>query len=854
MKRTGTLRTAVRNLILLVALGIAGNVAARASVAVVDTPPLLASNPLHTGNRAPLAPSPFIKLPIGSIKPQGWLRHQLELERDGMTGRLKEISPWLEFEKSSWTDKEGRGKFGWEEMPYWLKGYGDLGYVLKDDAIIAETKRWIEAAIASQREDGWFGPRELLTSLKGKPDLWPHMVMLNVLQSYYEFSGDPRVIEVMTRYFKWENQLPVSAFGEGYWPKLRFGDNIESAFWLYNRTGEPWLLDLAKKIHAGMARWDEDVVNWHNVNIAQGFRAGTVFGVLSGNPAHLGSAERNYAKVMDMYGQFPGGGFVGDENCRPGFTDPRGGFETCGWVEFMHSFEMLTKITGNPVWADRCEEIAFNSLPASMTADQKALHYITCANQVQLDQHNKSPGIENSGTMFSYSPFEVYRCCQHNVSHGWPYYAEELWLATPDNGLCASLYSASEVRAKVGSGVEVRIVVKTDYPFGETITFNVFPKREAKFPLYLRIPRWCEKPELKVNGIRERLNAGPSSFIVIQRNWSRWDTVTLRLPMRVTVRTWEKQQNAVSVNYGPLSFALAIKERWAKYGSRNAAWPEWEVFPDSPWNYGLVLDAHDPAKSFKVERLFEEWEASAAADPLPLPFVADLMPIRLSVEARKIPAWQLDRLNMVGKLQPSPARSDESVESITLVPMGAARLRIAAFPTVSTKPDAHEWTTPAKPKPSAYKASASHCHEGDSLEALGDGLEPADSNDYSVPRFTWWSHKGSTEWVQYDFEKSRKISSASVYWFDDTGAGQCRVPQSWRLVYRVGNDWMAVLFTGEFGVKKDAWNVVNFPAVEADAIRIGVQLQPEFSGGILEWKIGESENETGKRAHFRQED
>ena len=102
-------------------------------------------------------------------------------------------------------------------------------------------------------------------------------------------------------------------------------------------------------------------------------------------PRHLASAERNYEKVFATYGQFPGGGFVGDENSRPGYTDPRGGIETCGIVELMHSFEMLTKITGQPVWADRCEEIAFNTFPAALTPDEKALHYVTCANQIQLD-------------------------------------------------------------------------------------------------------------------------------------------------------------------------------------------------------------------------------------------------------------------------------------------------------------------------------------------------------------------------------------------------------------------------------------------------------------------------------------
>jgi hypothetical protein len=148
------------------------------------------ARPHYPANRAPLAPSPLVKLPIGSIEPRGWLRLQLVAERDGMIGRLAEISPWLNFEKSAWGNTNGAGNFGWEELPYWLKGYGDLGYVLRDEKIIASARKWIESAMASQRADGWFGPRELLASLKGKPDLWPNMVMLNILQSCHEYSGD----------------------------------------------------------------------------------------------------------------------------------------------------------------------------------------------------------------------------------------------------------------------------------------------------------------------------------------------------------------------------------------------------------------------------------------------------------------------------------------------------------------------------------------------------------------------------------------------------------------------------------------------------------------------------------------
>jgi hypothetical protein len=792
-------------------------------VALVERPLSNSTNSFYIGNRPPLAPSPFYKLPIGSITPRGWLRHQLEMERDGMTGHLEQISPWLDFAKSSWADPQGRGGYGWEEMPYWLKGYGDLGYVLKDAGITAEAKKWITAVLATQREDGWFGPRELLTSLDGKPDLWPHMLMLNILQSYYDVAGDPRVIEVMGRYLKWENTLPVSAFGEGYWPKIRFGDNIESVFWLYNRTGEPWLLDLARKIHAGMARWDEDVINWHNVNVSQGFRAGTVFWMLSQDPRHLASAERNYDKVFATYGQFPGGGFVGDENSRPGYTDPRGGIETCGIVELMHSFEMLTKITGQPVWADRCEEIAFNSFPAALTPDEKALHYVTCANQIQLDRDNKSPEIQNGGTMVSYSPYEVYRCCQHNVSHGWPYYAEELWLATPDNGLCASLYAACEVSAKAGEAAAVKITEETDYPFRDTVKFTIETAQPAKFPLYLRVPRWCDSAAVSVNGEAADVNSKPLAFIRLEREWRGGDTVTLRLPMKLAVRRWPKNQDAASVDYGPLSFSLAIKERFASYGARNPDWPEWEVFPQSPWNYGLVLDEQNPASSFKV--------ISSDGPLAAQPFTPETAPIKLEATGRRIPNWQADGNNVIGKLQPSPVKSDQPDEKITLIPMGAARLRLSMFPVIGSGPGAREWAAPF------LKASASHCFEGDTLDALDDGLEPVSSDDHNIPRFTWWDHRGTKEWVQLNFARPKSVSAVRVYWFDDTGNGECRLPSSWRLLYQDAGEWKEVAEPAAMPVAADKWNTLTFRAVETAGLRIEAQLQPGFSGGLLGWRV-----------------
>ena len=187
---------------------------------------------------------------------------------------------------------------------------------------------------------------------------------------------------------------------------------------------------------------------------------------------------------------------------------------------------------------------------------------------------------------------------------------------------------------------------------------------------------------------------------------------------------------------------------------------------------------------------------------------------------------------MVGKLQPSPAKSGEPVETITLVPMGAARLRISSFPVIGSDANAREWT---EPRPTSV--SASHCFESDTVEAMIDGLEPRSSNDHNLPRFTWWDHRGTHEWVQRDFGKARKVSSTAVYWFDDTGSGNCRVPQSWRLVYRDGDTWKPVETDSPFNTQPNTYNQVRFKPVETTALRIEAMLQPDFSGGILEWKI-----------------
>ncbi|MGW7090961.1 RICIN domain-containing protein [Streptomyces sp. NPDC054874] len=758
----------------------------------------------YSPNAAPLHPTAFLKLPPGRVTARGWLAGQLKLQLEGLCGRYEELSHFLDFTATGWV-RPDRG--GWEEVPYWLRGYADLAIVTGDATALATTRRWLDAILATGQSDGFFGPKALRTSLNGGPDFWPFLPLIQALRSWQEYSGDTRIIPFLSRFFRYMNAQGPGAFDTS-WIALRWGDGLDSVMWLYNRTGDAFLLDLVDKIHRYGADWGDNLVNPHNVNIAQGFREPAQFALRSGSATDTRDTYGTYAKAMDAYGQFPGGGFAGDENARPGHGDPRQGFETCGIVEYMASHQLLTRITGDPLWADRCEELAFNSLPASLDPSGRAVHYITCANSVDLDDAPKRDRqFQNGFAMLAYLPgVDQYRCCPHNYGMGWPYFTEELWLATPDGGLAAAMYAPSEVTAKVADGTEVTFTEETGYPFTDTVTLSLTSPKPLRFPLVLRVPAWCADPDIRVNGQRVTAPAGPS-FTRIERTWSNGDEVTLRLPQRTAVRTWADNRGSVSVDHGPLTYSLRIGERYERIGGSDT-FPEYAVHATTPWNYGLVLDTAHPAASLRHH--------STDRAPGDNPFTLEGTPLTLTVRARRIPEWTADDERVVAPLQASPARSAEPVEEVTLVPMGAARLRITSFPTVA--PDAEPWLADRW-----YRIANRH-----SGKVLGvDGMSTANSahvvqfGDTGTADHLWRLVANGDGWYRIRNRHSGKVlgvdlmstaNSAHVVQFDDNDTAD----HLWQLVpdgdgwYRVRNRNSAKVLGVDGMSTSDSAHVVQY--------------------------------------------
>jgi hypothetical protein len=327
-------------------------------------------------------------------------------------------------------------------------------------------------------------------------------------------------------------------------------------------------------------------------------------------------------------------------------------------------------------------------------------------------------------------------------------------------------------------------------------------------------------PDTKENHWAYEFKSNPG-YAIFDRTWRPGEVLRLTLPMDTKVSSWPTQHDSASIMRGPLAYSLNLSEKLERGPGGTDKWPTWTVLPNTDWNYGLLPDSKITVKQ-------RPWPKDDQ------PFTAASTPMELVAIGRKVDAWQEDYLGTVGLLQASPAKTSEPIEKLTLIPMGAARLRISVFPTVTRNGDGHEWKPQPGHKPLPTKASFVGFF--DVISAPSDGIEPTNSDDETIPRFTWWDHKGTKEWIEYDLPTPATHSKADIYWFDDASHGGCRVPASWRLLYEKDGAWKEVQ-GATYGMERDRYNTASFAPVTATKWRIEVQLQRGFSAGILEWKL-----------------
>jgi hypothetical protein len=634
------------------------------------------------GSLAPLPQQPFSPLPLGAVRPSGWLREQLIVQARGLSGHLFEQWPDDVGANCAWLGGTGDG---WERAPYYLDGLIPLARLLGSKRLIALADRYVEAILASQREDGSFGTPD--------DDWWPRTIVYKALLQQFGATGDRRVVHFLLRamahQFRALEHTPLRK-----WAIPRAGEGALCAMQLYGLTGKTVLLDLAKRLLEQGSDWTsffhsfpygrdlKKTLPWselaqlrdnpatpdaakyafdsyhmsHVVNLAMALKYPAVSHALRGGLKESQAARLGYERLMKGHG-VAHGLFTGDEHLSGNM--PTQGTETCAVVEAMFSFQTLLALSGDAFWGDLNEKLAYGALPAAFTADMFGHQYDQQVNQVLVSRAKRAwYNNDETANLFGFAPH--FGCCTANYHQGWPKFAASLWMQSADGGLAAQGYAPCTVRWRV-NGKPVALEVSGGYPYQGDVRIEI-KEADGNFPLHLRIPGWADGAHCLINGATVGTpQAG--EYQVIERAWKTGDVIELRLPMVPRVTTWSRQTAAVE--RGPMLYALKVGEEWTRIAVRDGCpeCPDWGVAPTTPWNYALLPEAPIVEKEGSVQ---------------PAAFGYGKPPV-LVAKAVPLPDWKMKN-NSAAPPPVLPKVNPEQAVDVELVPYGGTAMRIAQFP------------------------------------------------------------------------------------------------------------------------------------------------------------------------------
>ncbi len=604
------------------------------------------------------------------LKASGWLRKQLEVQANSLSGNLDKV--WPDIRESRWI---GGNWDGWERVPYWLDGFIPLAYLLDDEDKIARAKKYIDAIVAGQCEDGWLCP--CTVEERAKYDMWALYLIDKVLMLYYDCSGDERIPEVVYKSLKnlkdHIEQYPIFA-----WAHARWFECLIPIYQIYDMYKEEWLLDLAKLLRAQGMKYEEIYADWkykepinqwlwesHVVNQGMAIKEGGLASLLDGDEADDSFSEFMLDQLFTYHGTAVGH-FTGDE-CLSG-DSPIQGTELCGVTEAMYSYEILYAITGNPIWADRLEKLAFNALPATISPDMWTHQYDQLVNQVACVKLDGGKNIFRTNSteshLFGLEP--NFGCCTANFNQGWPKFAMSTFMKA-DDGIVSAAIAPAKLSTTIG-GTAVTIESETLYPFGSSVNYIVTADGDCDFTLSLRIPACAASA--KIDGE----DAEPGTLVSLKRTWS--GTSVVKLDMEFDVKYISRPRDMFVIERGPLVYSLAIGEEWTKLEyvrnnvERKFPYCDWEIRPTTDWQFAFAKG--DVAVN----------ETGVVSD---MPFDTACPPITLDVPVVPVNWGWLEGYNMIANMVPASVKPEGDVRTMKFIPYGSTTLRLTEIPFAAEK-------------------------------------------------------------------------------------------------------------------------------------------------------------------------